>query len=463
MEAINADEAKAADRGAGTALWRTRLILPAENLALAKKALLNIRFRERVNLDDKSDQGLGALLHLAPKPAKKRKARLRKAGVFLVAKPTIIPGILLISQHEDLFIIDLVRPYGPPKGRAAWTPKAGTLAAAASRRPDAFTGRPALSAALQDERIGIVIAPERIAEMLLASELDGLPKGASARKKPDCAPFVELAAHGHFEALSLQARVDSKSIAVDLQWHLRSTSNLPALLTTRNRPLLAADGQALHAVLRLDQIGRLRKQKRSAAAQTWDALWAQADRCHAQASGFAWAIDWPHIAGLFLDEVGALHPQSLAVVDSLGALALSTHGEGPDQQLIAEAWVREPGALIASGWLRTLFGHEKRNKKSVSWSRGPMRPYAIAHTGGAVIGVSLVGKSQVAPELTSIQTASRGSLGNSLLRLRANPSILREDLLRQPLPALLAAWHRLSADLTIDKELLRFTIDLQRD
>lgn len=463
FEAISSAEARAADRGQGTALWRTRLVLPTRDAARAKQALSNIGFRERVNLEDKSDQEFAALLQLSAEQARRSKAKLRRAGVFLVARPTIVPGLLLIAQHQDLLVIDLVRPYGPPAASGAWTPGPGTLANAAGRPARGFVTRSKLSDSLKKAKIGLAITPERIAEALLATELDGLPRGASARRDPNCAPFVRLAADGHFDALSVQAEVSAKAVAVDLRYHLRSKSKLLAMLTTNKAPLLAANGQALHVLLRADQLGQLRHAQRSPVSQNWDALWVQAERCHPATSSFAWAIDWPHIAGLFLHEVAALHPQAEALIDSLGSLALASHGEGQDQQLIAEAWIRSPGVNIATRWLRTLFGHEKRRKNAVSWSQGPMRPYALTHGAGSVVGSNLVAQGQAAPKLPKLQSAARGTEGSALLTLRANPSLLNAGLVQHPLAGLLTAWQRLSADLIIDKDQLRFTIDLQRD
>jgi hypothetical protein len=463
VEAINAIEARASDRAKGSALWRTRMILPAKDAVLAKAALANIRFRDRADLESKSDQTLAKLLNLPAKAAKRRQAVLRKAGVFLVAKPTILPGLLLISQHQDLFVVDLIRPYGPLGIGADWSPKPGTLVRAISRRPDGFAGRPVLAEALRTSPIGIALAPERASEMLLATELDGLSKSARTRKAPKCAPFVALAKEGNFDAVSLRAEVDDKSMAIDIRWHLRQSSQLLPLLTTHQVPIVAADQQALHALVRLDQVGRLRQAKRSTLDQTWDALWLQSKQCHAATSSFALAIDWPHIAGLFLDEVSALDPQAELFIDNLGSMAISTHGEGLEQQLFAEAWVRTPGFPVASGWMRSLFGHERTSKTRILWSQGPMRPYALLHREGAVFGSNVLGLGQRAPEMASIQSHARGTEGSSLLMLRANPSKLREGLVQHPLPGLLAAWKRLSADLTIDKDLLRFTMDLQRD
>jgi hypothetical protein len=49
------------------------------------------------------------------------------------------------------------------------------------------------------------------------------------------------------------------------------------------------------------------------------------------------------------------------------------------------------------------------------------------------------------------------------LLLRANPSALQSGRWQRPWAALLATWLRLSARFTLDKDQLRFTIDLQKD
>jgi hypothetical protein len=441
-------QAKRSDKRGGD-LWRSRLVLPARDTRLAKDKLSKIRFRERVLLEDKGARELAALLQLKIQSANKLKGRLAAAGVFLVAKPTALPGIVVISQFGTLFIIDHLRIEGSNKAARSWGKNKAALQAALAPRPNPLSANPQAKLALQSAEIGMWMNPEAVAEALVIRESNAQSSRAGALQPAQCGPLRELAKTGYFSALSLRGQLAAKAVHLELGWHLRKKSELLPLLSTEQAPVLAHDKQALHAILRLNKVGELRKLKRAPMAQDWDALWKQAQRCHVAASAFAMVIDWPRIAGLFLEELSTLHPQANTLIGNLGSLAIQSAGEGDQQELVGEAWIRKPGTAIASSWLQALFGHQRADGVSVQWGRGPMQPYALAFPNGGVVGSDLFGEVAGHPELAKLQAAARGTAGASLFVLRANPSALRSGIIDHPFAAAMRSWQRISADLTI--------------
>jgi hypothetical protein len=195
-------------------------------------------------------------------------------------------------------------------------------------------------------------------------------------------------------------------------------------------------------------------------ASAWDSLWSSARLCGPASKVLALAVAWPQIAGLFLDELSALHPEAQTLIDNLGSLGLAAYGKASEQELVAEAWVRSPGDLKARKWLKSLFGHERTNKKVTRWSRGKMRPYAIAKNAGSVIGAFLGPGTK---DMTVKEVGKRGRTPGAILELQASPSLLRPDLLKHPLLKPLAAWKRLSADLKLRGRQLHFLIHAKKD
>lgn len=459
--AINRSNARMVDRGKGATLWRTRIILRAADAKKARVSLSRIRFRQRAGTDSQSsDKDFAAMLDLDDRTAAKLKKKLQGAGVFFVAKPAPLPGLLLISQRKDLFVVDLLAAYGPSDAAWKWGDHQSLLLQTVRRRPDALgTPMPGASA-LRDAPVALWLRTAQAGESLAAAELDGVAPDAKIRRRPRCEAFAALARHSEFPALSLRAEFHTRKLALDLRWHIKPESKLPTLLTTASAPLLTTRKQALHAIVRLAQPGAFRGRARAPVAKAWDVLWDSARRCGTGSKAFSLAVAWPEILGLFLDELSALHPQARAVIDSLGALAISAQGNWDEQELVAEAWVREPGAQFAKQWLKTLFGHEKQDDRSMHWGRGRIRPYAIAKEAGSVIGAFL-GPGRQARELAS--TGARGSAGDSIFQLRAQPSALRPEILPSPIGKILSSWRELSANLSLSSDTLHFTMDLRKD
>ena len=468
--AIDRPSANEVDRGRGTALWRTRIVLRAADTSKARAALSEVRFRERVRIEHKSDKSFGKILQLSDRASSKLMSKLQGAGVFLVAKPAPLPGLLIMSQRHDLFVIDLLAPYGPADASWRWGKQQALLLQMIERRPNLLGDNMPGARALLEAPIGLWLRPALAGEAIAASELDGLAANALLRRRPHCEPFAKLARQSEFRALSLRAELHARKLDLDLRWHLKPGSQLPELLSTESAPLLASANEALRAIVRLAHLGSLRTRKGAPVARTWDLLWDSAKLCGPGGKSLALAVAWPEIAGLFLDELSALHPQARVLIDSLGSVAISAHGGPEEQEIVAEAWIRRPGDQVAKGWLKSLFGHERRAREPgaqqrqgnafLRWGRGRMRPYAIAQDAGSVVGAFLGPGHQ---NMALASSGTRQSTGSKIFELRAQPSALRPELLRHPLGTILASWRQLSAELALVKDQLRFTIALEKD
>jgi hypothetical protein len=454
----------------GSRLWRVRMVIPASDPLRAKAALSKIRFRERSRLDDQGAK-LATLLNLDARTAGTVQARLVKAGVFLVAKPKGMGALVLIAQRGAHFVIDLVQPRGPAAGQNPWPRHhedllrwLETKRKRGTPRGDVTNARAARD--LGDTPLGLWLEPKGIAAMLFEAEFDRGPDEMSVGGKSACKPFVELANASHFSALSLRSSVATSAIHLQLRWHLRKRSVLPSVLRTKPTRLLAGSASGasnappLHALLRLDAPARLRSLPRPPVAQTWDRLWREAQACHPIAKNFAGVFAWPSIAGVFIDEVAALHSEAETLLSNLGGVAFTITDTGAAQTLQGEAWLRDPAPAIAGQWLDTLFGHGKSQQGFQQWGRGHMRPYLVSRKGGAVLGSNLAGPIAgpvAGPGLGESEKESR------IFFLHANPPALQRGLLRHSIVGLLRSWQRLSAEITLGADALRFTIELKKD
>jgi hypothetical protein len=458
--AIDRKAARKADRGKGVALWRTRILLRASDAGKARETLSRIRFRKASRLEDPPDKSFDELLGARGGAASKLKKKLRAAGVFLVAEPAPLPGLLLISQRGDLFVIEVLAPYGPSDLAWKWGDHQDLLVTMIQRKRQLLPSDVPGSEALSDGSFSVWLRGGLVGEALAANELDAEAPRSMLRRRPACEPFAQLARRSEFQALSLVGNFRPDAVLAELRWHLGEKSDLPSLLGTESAPLLRASKQPLRATVRLAQPGNFRGRKRAPVAAAWDSLWRQARLCGPASRVLALALAWPQIAGLFLDEVSALHPEASSLIDSLGSLQLAAFGEAKNQELLAEAWVQSPGDGHARKWLKALFGHERKGKKITRWSRGKMRPYAIDRPGGSVIGAFL------GPGLADMkldEEGRRGSIPESIFELRARPRDLRPELLQHPLLAPLAAWKGLSADLKLRGRTLHFLIHAKKD
>lgn len=457
--AIDRRAARKADRGKGVALWRTRIVVEASDVAKARSALSQIRFRQRSKLEDK-DPIFDALLQTSGKAATQLKKKLRAAGVLLLAQPAPLPGLLLISQKGDLFVIDLLAPYGPSDLKWRWSNHQALLLKMVSRRRQLLPKDVPGAEALAEGSLGVWLRGDLVGEALAANELDTEAPRAMLRRRPSCEDFAELSRQSEFQALSLVASLRPDRLEADLRWHLSEESQLPELLRTEAAPLQSATKQPLRIGLNLARPGQLRGRPRPPVASAWDSLWSSTSSCGPASKVLALAFAWPQIGGLFLDELSALHPEAKTLITELGPSALAAYGDAKDQELIGEAWVRKPGDRIARKWLKSLFGHQRSSKKVTRWSRGNMRPYAISRETGSVIGAFL-GRGRKEMKVSAI--GKRGSAPSAIFELSAEPRRLHPDLLKHPLLEPLARWRSLSARLTLRGRTLHFLIDALKD
>jgi hypothetical protein len=425
--------------------WHSRLVLQASNAKAARKALAGIRFRLRSTLDESSNESTRKILNAKSQTLKAAARSLQSHGVFLIARPTPLSGLLAISQHGSVFVVDLFVPSGgAPR---PWSESGPPILGAIGRQKKGLPESTPLLHVLSGQGVRFWMHASNLGRDLMIQ--------SNVRRRRSCSALAEQVQQSSIEVLGGGLQLH-KGIELELLWGLTSGNALAPILTTAEAPLVQTDKNA-NLMLRVDwnQIGALRTLKRQAGLATWDTYVHHTRRCGPFSEIVLMALSAPELGGLFLDEVSRLHPQARALVDSLGPFQVRTQHipkhrgakQGRDV-LTMEGWISKPGNQFAKAWLQTLFGKASKEVSITRWGLGRIRPYGIDLADGSIVGA----------DFDRIVTSSKekraaASSGLHLLQLRARPRKLVPAPwpLTLPWPDFWRFWKHLRADLVLKK------------
>lgn len=403
---------------------RTRIVLRVSNITVARKAIARMRLAEkaRTRVPKDSLSPLFANLSRAPSDSIIRR-ELLAAGVFLVAKPRPLHGLLVAHERDGFIIIDIFDSAGATLESVLTT---------IERQPKKLTtGLPGADI-LRDGTISAWLRPSKI-----ATTIAEFARGNRQRQQ-GCSEVAALGRSASVESLGLSLDLGATDVDITAKWDVRASVAIAQLLATESQRLLRGHG-LLDLQFRLANWAGLRDRARPKQALSWDFLWAKSNACASGSKGYILAFAWPEVAGLFLSEVSALHPSSKSVIASLGAASASI-GLQPDGKLhiATEAWVRASGTQFAKTWLRTLFGSQQVAGSKTLWGLGPMQPYAIDVKGGSIIGTGFRPGSRDAALHTERATLPTSL---SLLSLVANPAQLAKNITGLPFADAWKPWQ----------------------
>lgn len=424
-----------AARQTGSSQVRTRAILKARPGEKAQRTIERMRLREKAR-PRLAKEALSPLFSgIAKTPAEDvLRSQLVAAGVFLVAKPKPLEGLLFAQERDGYIVIDILTP-----GDSDFA----AIMKAVQRRPSTLDVSMRGAEAIAEGPIGIWI---RSAE--LANTIERVDSSEKAQREA-CGHIANLGRNSSIAALGVRIKIGRKSVSLASKWHLRPEAGLGADLRIGSDPVLAGR-KILDAQVHLTSWGALRDRARPKQATSWDALWGNAKACGPSSKVFTSAIAWPEILSLFLSEVSILHPSAKTAIDGLGGVSTEAGvGTKGSVHITTEAWVRGPAAGVAKAWLKTLFGSERTDGSRYRWGHGAIAPYAIDGKAGSIVGagyrkgsrdMALHGERNV-----DSQAPAPANDPAILASLKARPSKLIPLLPAMPGAELWKAWKHASA------------------
>ncbi len=440
-------------------LWRTRIILKSSNAAKAISAIQSIRFRNKVPVfppSTKTDsQLLAAKLKIPQTQAKRLLPRLQKSGVFLVASPAPLDGVVVASAQKGIIIIDLLVPH---RRAIDWsnTQHQNFLLDTIERKPKSLDLQMPGAKSLRPGRIGAWVRPVHAAAMLRFGN-------SGKTQSLACSQVSQLVKNSPFRAFSAELEFNYKRSPSKkrneffrgaLHWYLKSGQPLQSILSASPNALARPNGAIFELDILLDSIGKFKQSGSNTKA--WLPLWRATENCGVGSKLLVSTTSWPDILSALLHEVAALHPNSAQFLAGLGRTLLSIHQPGNHSQranIIAQSWVGSPGDAVAKSWLSVLFGKARNKGKITQWGNAPIEPFAISRSGGSVIGAGFSPGSRKFALGQKLSTPG----GTKLLHVTARP----QELLRAfpqksaTLGPLANLWRSLEATLTQDKGTLQ--------
>ncbi len=424
---------------AGHNLAKTRIVLKVRSASRVQASVGRMRFREKARLgrkDDDSPRSLLAQVRKMPDGTQWKEA-LRNAGVFLIAKPAPLQGVLFARMQDGYLVLDLFDPRG-----LTFAQVLGIL----QRRPTALDLSMPGAWALRKGPIGLWIRSSQLGE--------SLKDGSTA-----CNEIASLGRENSIQAVGLAARIAPSRLTLDVAWSLRRDDTLLESLVPQDHALLGKPG-LLSAHAYMASWGTLRDRARPSQAQSWDQVWANTKDCGTLSWAYVVSVAWPELMGLFLSELSILDRSAATVVDSIGGMSASIRARRrAHTTIVTEAWVRGAGANVAKSWLATLFGSEEKRGNYMQWGRASIRPYALDMPGGSVVGAGFRPGSR---KLAHTSPRQKTVAGNVLAQLVARPAKLVRQLKDVPYSELWKRWQSLSAGLTKEGQALKLSIELRR-
>tara|TARA_R110002096_G_scaffold16898_6_gene57836 strand:- start:7911 stop:9578 length:1668 start_codon:yes stop_codon:yes gene_type:complete len=441
----------------GSSQVRTRAILKARPGDKAQRTIERMRLREKARPRLLNEALSPLFAGIAKTPAEDvLRSQLVAAGVFLVAKPKPLDGLLLAQERDGYIVIDILTP-----GDSDFAAVLKTI----QRRPAALDASMRGAEAIGEGPIGIWI---RAAQ--LANTIERVDLSAKAQREA-CGHIADLGRNSSIDAMGVRIKIGRKSVSLASSWHLRPEAGLEGALRIGSDPVLAGR-KILDAQVHLTSWGALRDRERPKQAKSWDALWANAKACGPSSKVFTTAIAWPELLGLFLSEVSVLHPSAKAAIDGLGGMSAEAGvGTKGSVHITTEAWLRGPAAGVAKAWLRTLFGSERTDGSTYRWGHGAIAPYAIDGKAGSIVGagyrkgsreMALNGERNIDGQASPQAANAEAIVPTILASLEARPSKLIPLLPAMPGAELWKAWKHASAALHKSAAHIELTIVLRR-
>lgn len=431
---------------------RTRAVLKVRAGDKGRRTIERMRLQEKARLSVAKEPLAPLFVGMAKTPPEDElRGQLAGAGVFMVAKPRPLGGLLFAREQGGFIVLDIFAP-----GSQDF---AGVLQII-KRRPEALTVSMPGAEALLEGPVGIWIRASHLATTFARTS-----EGETKRHQA-CQRIAALGRTTSIRAVGVQIDIGRKSVSLSSRWHLRPEARLAEDLRVERAPRVGGQ-HVLDAQINLRSFGALRDRKRPAEASSWDALWAHGKACGQSSKAYAIAVAWPEILGLFLSEVSVLHPSATTAIDSLGGMSATADQSNGTVSINTEAWVRNPGADIAKGWLRTLFGSEQITGDRYQWGLGAIQPYAIDGEDGSVIGAGYRKGSRDAAlraTRTNSQRATPAATNGSstLASLAMKPSKLLRHLPTLPGAELWKLWKEASATLTSNASYIEFRFSVRR-
>ncbi len=423
---------------AGHAFTKTRIVLKARNADRAQASVRRMRFREKESLEGQTGDLRPLLAQISKRPTEAgMKEAFRKTGVFLIARPAPLQGLLFAQVQDSYLILDLFEPTDLTFAQ---------LVRILQRKPGALNLSMPGAWALQKGPIGLWLRSSQ-----LGKSLRYLSTG--------CSDIAKLGRTNSIQSVGLAASVVRGRLSLDIAWHLRKGDTLLQSLIPEDHALLGSSG-LLSAHIYMASWGKLRDRSRPSQAQSWDRLWANTKNCGRISEAYILSVAWPEILGLFLSELSSLAPSAATVIESAGGMSAHiTAKRSANATIVTEAWVRGAGARIAKGWLATLFGSEQKDGSSVQWGRASIQPYAVDMPGGSVVGAGYRPGSR---DRALASTRKTGAAGNVLVRLWANPSKLVRHVDDLAHSQLWKRWRSLTGRLSSEGGEIRLSVELRR-
>jgi hypothetical protein len=431
---------------------RTRAVLKARPGDKARRTIERMRLQEKARVGVAKEPLAPLFSGVAKTPSEDELRRqLASAGVFMVAKPRPLQGLLIAHEQSGFIVLDIFAPGSQDFAAVLKLVK---------RRPVALTVSMPGAEALLEGPVGLWIRAAH-----LATTFERISEG---EKKPHraCQHIAALGRGASIRALGIQIDIGRKSLALSSRWHLRPEARLVEDLQVEPAPGLGGQ-HVLDAQINLRSFSALRDRRRPAEASSWDALWAHSKACGQSSKVYAVAVAWPELLGLFLSEVSALHPSATTAINGLGAMRATADQRGAAVRINTEAWVQDPGAAIAKGWLRTLFGSEQITGGRYQWGLGAIQPYAIDGENGSVIGAGYRKGSREAA-LSAARTSSQRATppaadgSSTLASLAMKPAKLLGLLPTLPGAELWKLWKDASATLTSNASYVELRFSVRR-
>lgn len=433
----------------GDTLLKTRLIFGVKPGQGAQRTIERMRLGDKARPHVKRD-ALAPLFSAIPKTPGDEVLRkeLTRAGVFLVARPRPLSGLLFAQRRGAFIILDIFEPAGSDFQ---------TVLGLLERRPATLDVSMRGADALLTGPVGLWLRAAEFGTTLERAVL------GDAKRRKSCRAVAGLGRSSSITSVGIHLGLARKALKLNATWHLQSSNRLLANLRTLKSPLLTGH-DVLDAQIHVARWDLLRDLPRPPQAQSWDKLWAHTKACEQGSQLYAIATAWPEIVGLFLKEVSVIHPFAKTAINSLGATSaqVSAGAEGVPT-VIAEGWVRGPGVDISKAWLKTLFGSEEVRAGQTLWGKGPIRPYSIdERSGGIAIGAGFqMGSRRFALAAKRAKAAAAPSEG-VLASARARPDKLAALAPSIPAVSWLAPWKNALVSLEAGNDKLEVSISLDR-
>ena len=398
-------------------------------------------------------------------------ARARAAISALVAR---LGGVqMFVKSRQGHLVIDLVRPRFAGAGAP---PSAGQVRARAADPPlrrrfvhGALLGGDGLRAwirggALID--IGRAIQRERHIEL----QRDHASARGSGpwNPNPKCAELGALV-NGHlFTGAALAVRPRSDGLDLEMSLVASTAAALARALPAGGAPLPPAHrlpGITGGLAARLRALDGLRALPRPPVLQSFTDALAHIRGCEQHYGWTARIFGWPHLIGLFADEIAALGPRGEAVAGGITAASLGVsrwHRDPLKLVAVIEGAIDREAAAAAESLLDLAFAGGRERGKIERWGQGRVRPYLIRRS-DPLVGASLGGArgvkmARLAPGPPP-PWMGRGDLLGARIDLAAAGEVLRDWF---PALAVLGDARSLELGARVSGAALRARIRLRR-